>query len=109
MLLSMKKENLDSYKHYDKLIKIPKYKNELTLDEKKLLLELRKTEIYEKILKEANEPDTIAYYKNTELADIDVDIIEDLEPPKPNPREGWDEQFKKAKESDLDNEEANDF
>ncbi|WP_339702641.1 AbrB/MazE/SpoVT family DNA-binding domain-containing protein [Algoriphagus aquimarinus] len=38
-----------------------------------------KTEIYERIESQANEPDTIAYYKNSknDLSDIDLDIIEE--------------------------------
>lgn len=37
-----------------------------------------KSDLYEKIESQANEPDTIAYYKKSEndLSDIDLDIIE---------------------------------
>ncbi|SFT54951.1 hypothetical protein SAMN04489724_1277 [Algoriphagus locisalis] len=42
-------------------------------------LRLYKTEIYERIESQANEPDTIAYYKNStnNLSDIDLDIVEE--------------------------------
>lgn len=38
-----------------------------------------KTDIYKRIESQANEPETIAYYKNSnnDLSDIDLDIIEE--------------------------------
>jgi len=109
LLQSKQKINLDAFEWYDDIIKIPKYKNELTFEEKKMLLKLNKVEVYKKIMAEANERETQDYYENTELADIDVDIIDESGTSKSKPREGWDEQFKKAKKSGLDEEEGDDF
>lgn len=47
LLLSDNKINFDKFEWYDDIIKIPAYKNELTLEEKKLLVTLETSSFYE--------------------------------------------------------------